>query len=137
MRPVPKGSSIALPDAAFLGTASVHSDRCIFCGAPAENNHHQPPKSHIPKAEQPRIPTFSTDGLGNTSACHGLLHHNNGTLTLQPTDDPRFVWATADKDAAKGINLRRKKYGLRPIEAGVQFMARGETGEVTETGVMV
>ena len=127
MKPIPKGSSISVPDRAFLGTESVLSDRCIFCGAKADEDHHQPPKSRIPKAMHHLIPTFSACAFGNHAGkCHALLHGNGGRVILKPTTDPRYAYAIADEFAAADINKRRKRHGLPKIRASVEFLARGE-----------
>lgn len=125
MATIPKGD-YPPRDAAWLDAPSVLSYLCIFCGATATNNHHHPPRGRFHKHDEHRVPRLSVCGMGNASGCHGLLHHNGGTLTPRVPTDSRYCDAIADEKAAADINRRRKRNGLRPIRAGVPFMAKAE-----------
>lgn len=125
---VPKLSSLSPRDRAMLDhrglPASDTEHRCVFCGAPCTDSHHEPPRSRLPKREQHRLPRFAACGFGNTRGCHGLLHHNGGALTiLEPFG--REWFAVADARAAAHINTRRK----RPIAPGVAFPIGFERSE--------
>ena len=55
---------------ALYSAPSIHSDRCVFCGRPATNQHHVVFRSQGGKDGA----TISVCGMGNASGCHGLLH---------------------------------------------------------------
>lgn len=129
MSEIPKGD-YPPRDAEWLDTASVLSSTCIVCGARATNNHHNPPRGRFHKDDEKRVPRFSVCGMGNADGCHGLLHHNGGSVTLQPTTDTRFCRAYADERAAAQINRRRAKHGLRKVHPGIEFMCVASADDV-------
>jgi hypothetical protein len=106
-------------DAAMLAKPGCLHTRCVVCGAPRENNHHDPPRSRIPKKFHALIPRFSLCGAGNACGCHGLAHHNAGSLT--PEWSGRGWYAVADERGAALINGRRALYGKPPITPGEPF----------------
>lgn len=55
---------------ALMDAPSVKSDRCVFCGRPAQSQHHVVFRSQGGTDG----PTLSVCGFGNESGCHGLLH---------------------------------------------------------------
>lgn len=60
-------------DADCMKGYSIGTDRCVFCGRPTTNRHHVVFRSQGGE----KGPTFAVCGNGNTSGCHGLLHHRN------------------------------------------------------------
>jgi hypothetical protein len=61
-------------DRMLLRRPDMTGPTCVFCGKPAENNHHLIPRSRLIKAAQWLSPIISVCGLGNASGCHGDLH---------------------------------------------------------------
>lgn len=92
----------------------IRSSRCIICHEPATNNHHHPPKGEVGDHDQ----TITLCGFGNANGCHGLAHHNGGTLKLFPGETWHFV---ADKKAAEAISRRRKRHSLPKVREGFRY----------------
>lgn len=102
-----KGSSIAPADLALLDKPSLIQGRCCLCGDPAQNKHHAPPKSRIPKRMHKRIPLLAVCGIGNTSGCHRLLHG-----FIEPRYEDEWSFACDDEAARAEVNERREANGL-------------------------
>jgi hypothetical protein len=118
--PVPKGSSVALDDAALLDLPSCIGPVCVVTGLPADAKHHHPFRSSIPKDQQHRIPQFSVAGFGNADKVHGLLHHHD---IVPRFSDATGWWFVATEKGARSLNRMRAKTGLTPVRAGREFPA--------------
>lgn len=131
MDPMPGVNHIDLEKLAMPGLVRLW---CVSCGCRGgvlldshsrivesiqTNLHHDPPRSRIPKKHHILIPLLTFCGSGNASGCHGLAHHNHGSLRTYPDGD-RWT-AVADERAALQINERRTFSGRKPIEPGVPF----------------
>lgn len=100
-------------DAALLDKPSVLSPCCAVCGKPWSNEHHVVFKGHggLPRKIERRIPLIRLCGNGNTSGCHGEVHHRRLFFRWRDgweymrTDKPMTV------DAAMAQPGWRKLYG--------------------------
>ena len=124
MSAIPKGSSIPHAERMFLGRESALDAYCVLCGTPYPDQHHEPPRSRIPKALHKLIPRFSLCGPGNTAGtCHGMAHRNGGTVITEVADEG--YWFRFDPRAEGHINERRRKNGLPEIHDALFRMTRG------------
>lgn len=121
---IPKGSSLCARDAAMLGMTGVENPACFICGTSPTERHHEPPRSHIPKALQALIPTFSVCGPGNAGGCHALLHRLGGVVRIEPDGDDYVL--SIDERAAVHIDRRRALRGLAPLPVGTYRITKGD-----------
>jgi hypothetical protein len=62
---------------------------CVFCGKPAQSQHHVIPRSRLKGCADEVSPRFSVCGSGNESGCHGMLH--SGRLFVRWNDGCEFL----------------------------------------------
>ena len=121
MTAIPKLSSLTAHDKRMMRLKPYRSPRCIVCGSEATNDHHQPYRSHVPKAMHALIPTFSVCGMGTVSGCHRLIH----AQAVHLDDIGGSLVLTADEEATREVNESRKLAGWRPVEPFVPFRPMG------------
>lgn len=92
----------------FCGKPSIVSDRCVFCGRPATEQHHIVYRSQ----GGTKLPTVSVCGWGNADGCHGLLHQHRLHLRWRDgwewlyTDEPVKESAAREMDGWRRLHVR-------------------------------